>query len=716
MKAIDVSAGAGKRTVHLHDRVTVIKVAPARRADLRASLEKTLGQRSIITPAPRPAKAPAAETSAPPASAAPPAKDDALVEAEASVAAAESSVADARAALAAAERAYTAAQDALLDTSRSIDRAAGDAVSAAEARLEVAQAGAAAARRALVQARDASERDAKEQTERDEATRRKVAELQEEKGRLDVERSALVERLGSLGQEADPAPVEEALSGLRRLRQVKPRPSESAVRLADRWVAVRERLAMLPAPPAPPEWLVTPALAALHEAREALARAEADPGESADPAKIDAVERAHREVLEAEQRVMRKGSRTNRRKLEQTQEAERDALKALGVASYGEYLQRVAPDLEGGPSAEERIAQARAALADAEAVWEELHGGQASPDYTAAKEEEASIRNEALVMLADQTVEDADIESRLRAHVETVVDTEWAEQQLREAMRTQGAEVADDADLEPAAEAWLAALPEQRRSRQEVDAQLGSLDGRLRAVDEALAEHKTNAFFGTDDSAAVENRPPEERGAGISPDDPFRELTIALEDAESAEREASDALAEARRRLEESERTASAASDQERATDEARGAVDQAKARLAEAEAALDAARRASQEAATAATAASTAAEAAREPDVPAATSADASDGDGAGGGDGAEGAGGSGLAGDAWLLARLIAARAASSNRPVAIDASAVPAARSLRMLEKASERGQVIIIGDDGAVGEWAKGLGGRAVIRSI
>lgn len=686
MKAIDVSAGSGKRTVHLHDAVTVIKVAPARRDDLRASLEKTLGAASIVRAERRVSTTGGSEPST---------GDASLIEAEAAVAKAEASVADARAALEAAERAYTAAQDALLDTSREIDRDAGDAVSAAEARLEVAQAGAAAARRALVQAREARERDEKEQSQKDEATRREMAALQEEKATLENERSALVAQVGALGPAPEPAPIEEALNGLRRLRQVKPRPSERAVQLADAWVAVRERLAMLPAPPAPPEWLVTPALAALHEAREALARAEADPSEAADPAKIDAVERAHREVLEAEQRVMRKGSRTNRRKLEQAQDAERDALTALGVSSYGEYLQRVAPDLEGGASAEERIAQARAALADAEAVWEELHGGQASPEYTAAKEEEASVRNEALAMLADQTLDDADIETRLRAHVETVVDTEWAERQLHDALRAQGAPLDDDTELEPAAEAWLASLPSKREERDALDRRLGELDARLRDVDDALAKHKTDAFFGGDDAASVDARPPEEHSAGMSPDDPFRELGVALDEAEAAEREASEALAEARRRLDESERAAAAATERERGADTARDAVDAAKSRLEEAEAALDAARRASQDAATSA----------EEARVAAVAAADA-----------AEGEVDSGLAADAWLLARLVAAHTAASSKPVVVEAAAVPAPRGLRLLERVSERGQVIVVGDDGAVGEWAKALGDRAAIRSI
>lgn len=688
MTHVDVDTGRGKQRIELHAGITVIDVDADRRGAVVASLSKLFGAGAVVegaAPAPVPRPVAPCEGNA------------TLVDAEAAVAQTEVAVADARSALEAAERAYVAAQDALLGTQRAIDRDAHDGVTAAEARLEVAQAAAAAARRALVQAREAREREASDRAAADEAAQRQLEELQREKTALEAERAELVAELGALGARPDAAAVEEALRALRRLREVKPRPSPRAVALADRWAAVRDRLATLPMPPAPPEWLVAPALAALNEAREALARAEQSPGEHVDPAKAEAVERAHREVLEAEQRVMRKASRANRRRLEQTQEVERGALAAVGVSSYGDYLQRIAPDLGDGASAEERVAQARAALSDAEAVWEELHGGQASPEYTAAKQEEAEIRSEALALLADQTVEDADLEARLRADVETVVDTEWAEQQLRDALQAQGAEIGDD--LEASATAWLATVPERRRAHEELDQKIGAVESRLRDVDDALATRRSNAFFGNDTAATVDQRPPEERAGGLSPDDPFGELAAALEEAEGAEREASDALVAARARFEASEQARAAAAENERDTDAARAAVDAAKRRLEEAERALAAARAASREAAESA--------AKVKPE------------EGAHRGGAGEPAGRAGLGADAWLLARVIAARASRDDAPVAavaVGAEAVGAPRSLRVLERAARRGPVVVLGGGDAVKAWAKGLGERAAIRGI
>ncbi|HVM10413.1 MAG TPA: hypothetical protein VM345_18280 [Acidimicrobiales bacterium] len=686
MKSIPLSGKGPKRSIELHDGVTVVTVTGSRRDDVVEQLARAVGAVAVV----RAKEVPVAPASSPAPGAGQGASADVgSAEAEAAVAQAEAAVADARAALEHAEAAYASAQSTLLDTNRSIDNEATDAVNAAEARLEVAQAGAAAARRALVQAREAHEQEERERQARDSAERDEAARLQDEKSGLEKDRASLLATISELGAPPEASGVEEALVGLRRLRQVKPKPSERAVALADRWVAVHERLASLPAPPAPPEWLVTPALAALHEAREALARAEATPGEAVDGEKVDAVERAHREVLEAEQRVMRKGSRTNKRRLEQTQEAERAALAALGVVSYGEYLQRIAPDLEGGVSAEERIASARAALADAEAVWEELHGGEASPEYTEAKEEQAQIRNEAFAVLGDAGVEDEQIEERLRAHVETVVDTEWAEQQLLEALRTQGVEV--DGDPEAAAERWLAEVPARKAQHAELDESLRNIDARLAEIDGVLAERKADAFFGNDTASDIENRPAEERGAGISPADPFAELTAALEEAETAEREAKEALVAARHRLELSTTASRDAAAKEQESDAARVAVDAAKAKLADAEKSLDAARAASTDAAAAVKEAAAAAA-------------------------GGTSSGTAGVASEAWLLARLAAARAAKADAPFVVDARAIPAKRGLRLLERVALSSQVVIVGDEGDVKTWANGLGARAAVRSI
>ena len=714
MKSIEVSANGGKHTIGLHAAVTVLRVGGSQRDAIANALAERLGASLVVRLGDLPtppadvvdeASPDGAESGASAGSGEPD-----IVDAEAAVAIAEAAVGDARAALEIAQRAYTAAQDSLLATNRSLDRDAADAVAAAEARLEVAQAGAAAARRALVQAQDTHAQDVAIEHARTQARRERIKQLHAEKAELDEKRTTLVTRLGELTPAPDPASVEAAVAGLHRLQQVKPRPSERAIALADSWAELKATLATLPAPPAPPEWLVTPALAALHEAREALARAEGQATASADPALLATVERAHREVLESEQRVMRRGNRANRRRLESAQEAEAQALTALGVSSYGDYLQRFAPDVDSGSTSEQRIAEARAALADAEAVWEELHGGEASPEYTAAKEREAELRVEAHAVLGEE-VDDAELEARLRVHVETVVDTEWAERQLADALEAQGVTLADGDDLEQRAAAWLEEVPGRVEEAARVEAELGAIDARLHEVDAELNEYKTEAFFGQDD--VPRDGPAEESGAGVSPPDPFASLAAALADAEAAEAEADAALKQARGRVEAHQAALDRVGEEERNVEQSRAAVDVAASRLAEAEQALGLARSASSDAAAAAEVAREAeARAAAERAAEAAARADERREQRR-----AEYA--NSLASQVWLLARISSARATASKAseaPLVIDARTVLSDRGLRLLERATSEGQVLVLGDEDAVHSWAAGLGDRAAIRTM
>jgi hypothetical protein len=677
-------AGVGEGdglVIDLHDTVTIVRVDNASRDRVVAGFVSELGVSAVVRVDDAPAPpAPVDRSRVGP--------DGALAEAEAAVASAEAAVSDARAALDTAERAYTAAQDTLLEANRAVDKDARDTLNAAESRLEVAQAGAAAARRVLVQAREAREQELAADRDRNAQERAEVAKLREEGDALEAKRAELLERLGATPVSPDPATVQEALVGLRRLLQVKPRRSARGEELANRWVEVAARLAELPSPPAPPEWLVTPAMAALHEARAALAAAEAASSQPVDVVKVDAVERAHREVLEAEQRVMRKGSRGNRKRLAQAHEAEQAALLALGVSSYGEFLQQSAPGGDPGQSNEQRVEMARAALADAEAVWEELHGGQASPEYTAAKSEQAELRTEALALLAADVADD-DLEERLRSHQETVVDTEWALQQLRGALEAQGVAAGDD--VEEAAEEWLRQVPEMVAARKELDDELGAVDARLGEIEAALSEFASHAFFGGDDRATDAD----EVSEGDA--DRFADLAAALKEAEAVESEAVEALAEARRRSTASDEHEQMASARETDAGTAKVAVETARQRFDEASAALEAARAASAEAA---------ADAARAAEAAAAsTSANALTA--------------APIASEAWLLARLVAARAQGDEGvPVVVDARVVAAVatRALQLLERVAGRGQVVVLGDEGGVVDWAQKLGDRAAIRTI
>ena len=631
-----------------------------------------------------------------------------LAELEAAVASADSAVHRLRAELADAERAATSASDELTSAGRHRDRDA-PSVAAAEAALEAARAAAASARQqlevaALAQAQGADDRgDAATSAE----AKERVQQLQQELSTLESERSALVGRMVEAGDPGDPAPVEQALAGLRRLRSVKPRPSPKAVELADRWAAALEHLAALPQPPQPPEWLVTPALAALHEARAALADATSGiRPESVDPEKVEALDRAHREVLEAEQRAMKKGSRLNRRRLDAAHEAEQTALAALGVKSYGEYLQRIAPVLEGGGSSEERAASARAALADAEAVWEELHGGQASPEWTAAKEQQAEIRTEALALLG-RDVEDHELEDELRNQLETVVDTEWAEQALMAALRQAGATVAPGDDVEGAAEAWLASAPALLEARGSLESELSELDVRLAAVEEQLAQHQADAFFGDEPSQGDAGADDGALGGG---DD---ELRAALSEAEAAEADAERALAAAREREAAAEREQARRRELEVAADARRADVDRIQKALREAEATVAQTRARVTDAASAnSKKAAKASKAKGQKPAGAATPAAAP---------AVDLSSVVGMEAEAYLLARVAALRGAPGGPlPLVVDGDAVSGLsdgakrRVLRLLGRLAGSMQVVVLADDESIATWAEGLGDQAAVR--
>jgi chromosome segregation protein len=671
----------GGKKVDVSNGVTVVKLTSGSRDDVASRLAKTL---PVVRAGdvPRPARPHAQQQQAQPQQTPEPPTDAASAEAE--VAAAEAALADAKVALDHAEVAYRAAQDALLDARRTVDRDAIDALRHAEARLEVAQAGAAAARRALVQAREAANKtDADAKARRSEAERQ-AAEWRAQLDELQARRRDVDERLRAAGPAPEAAPVEEALAGLRRLRSVKPKPSAQAAELADRWVAARARLAALPGPPSPPEWLVAPALAALTEAREALAEADASVAPpTVDPARIEAVEAAHREVLEAEQRAMRKGNRQNKRRLDAAQEDERAALVAVGVNTYGEFLQRVVPD-DGLGSGDERVKQARAALADAEAVWEELHGGQASTEYTAAREDAHAVRAEALALLG-QEVADDQLEAALRAHVEAVVDTGWAEQALADALAASGAPAGDD--LEAAAEAWLASLPQRREERAVIEAEGDALDTRAAELERLLAD-----------------APPDQAGGGDGDGSPtvadaFAELQAALDEADEAEREAEAAVAEAQRRVEARDQAEARAAGFETAMETARVALDEARDRFESCERALDAARTAHSEAADAIEAAAKVATAAADKTATSTATATADTTPS--------------VEADVWLLARLASTAGAAA---FVVDARALIGRRSLLLLEKAAAARPVVVLGDEGEVTVWAAALGDLATVRTV
>ncbi|MDQ3107675.1 MAG: hypothetical protein M3Q68_07720 [Actinomycetota bacterium] len=628
------------------------------------------------------------------------------------VAAAEAKVRQLAALLADAERAANAANEELAGASHHLDQTASGAL-AVGARLESARVAAENARKKLIAVENVIHADAAAAAARSAQAQGTNARLRAERAALGAQRAEVVARMVELGDPAREAAVADALAGLRRLKSVKPRPSARAVELADRWNEVGERLAGLPQPPQPPGWLVIPAAAALQQARETLATASADIKPAAvDEAKVESLARAHRDVLEAEQRVMQKGSRINRRRLDSSHETEQRALGALGLTSYSQYLQQIASTLDDDASGADRLTLARAALADAEAVWNELHGGEASPEWTAAKEHEAIVRTEALALL-ERKVDDVDLESALRSHREAVVDTEWAERDLLLALASATApEMANGDGLEMAVESWLADGPSRRDARTALEAELSHLDSRLADVEQSLSANESSDLS-DQDSPAIDGSTERPLAPGDGDDvevggrrlraRPTRLLQAlqgAAEEADQTEREAKAAQSRQVNLLASTESLKSELFTLHGRADERRGEVDRLRIALAEASTALD--------------------------DVAltvGASNVPGSDPPVSRGDCSADLSAVVGMEAEAYLLARVAALRgAAGGPLPLVLDGHVLSgltegaARRVFRLLGRLAGSMQLVVFGDEEQIATWAEGLGDQAAVRSV
>ncbi|MDQ1395743.1 MAG: hypothetical protein QOG64_1002, partial [Acidimicrobiaceae bacterium] len=189
----------------------------------------------------------------------------------------------------------------------------------------------------------------------------------------DVAAAGLAERraaaAGRLADSVVAVPVEVALVAFHFVRSWRAEPLREALELADRL----ERLAAEGAAPkrtAVPEWLRKQNLEQLEE--------------------------AHSGVDEAEDRAGRRfGGGMARRRLEAARAVEQDLLAELGLRSYADYMMMRAGGAGSDPDAERRLATAKAALADAEAVWQEIEG-QSEPDWPGRHAEEEALRTQAI--------------------------------------------------------------------------------------------------------------------------------------------------------------------------------------------------------------------------------------------------------------------------------------------------------------------------------
>ena len=387
---------------------------------------------------------------------------------------------DARLALFQAREARTGAELALAVGRIALDPDSRPAMVAAESALETVRRerdGAAERLRTTQAALDAARAEA---AERQADTRAHA----DRRSALEGRRQELLAALGATPT-TDPTPVAEALAELRRVEALPPRPVDEALAVADAWKALQERRATVPPPRAAPASLVQAALETLEAARVEHTRAH-------EMARLDDltaeeardIEAAHAAVVETGEKVedSRRPRPLVRRRLEAAKAAEQELLERLGLSSYHAYLLRAAPGLSM-PIRQERAERADAALADAEAVWEELHAPAADDQRAQELAAETNrLRAAAFDLLGDDPA--VDVEGALRT-LRRPVDAEPARRELLAALDAVGAFPDAGADPAASASAWLAYADEDHARRAALQAELGGLQSDL---DELTAE------------------------------------------------------------------------------------------------------------------------------------------------------------------------------------------------------------------------------------
>ena len=237
----------------------------------------------------------------------------------------------------------------------------------------------------------------------------------------------------------DPTSVAEALAELRRVEALPPGPVDEALALADAWTALAGEAG---------EGATAPCRADVARARPRSRRSRrrrlehTRPHEIARladlrPRTLGAIEAAHAAVVDAAEKSRTPRPRPLvRRRLEAARAAEQQLLDQLGLSSYHADPLRVAPGLSV-PIKQERLERANAALADAEAVWEELHAPAA--DDRQAQElaaETNRVRTAAVDLIGDDP--GADVDGALRA-LRRPADAEPARLELLAALEAVGA-------------------------------------------------------------------------------------------------------------------------------------------------------------------------------------------------------------------------------------------------------------------------------------
>ena len=262
-----------------------------------------------------------------------------------------------------------------------------------------------------------------------------------------------------------------------------------------------------------PQWLLNSARQTLEEARLAAVQAEeAAKPFSISPADAADLERAQRDVVAAEAKASRVLSGPlARHRLDAANAVLQGVLDRIGVPSYSAYLLRVVK-LDERNDKVDALEWARRALADAEAVWEELRRSDAgAPDVRTERE----LRWRAEVVTLLSVGEDDDLESLAQRLALVAHQGGSARAALAETLGRLLIPLEPGDDPEAAATHWLEAA-RQEAAAPDVDQQLSDVGARLEAIaatqsrltaQRAAVEAQLDELVSIEPAPAGEDRP-----------------------------------------------------------------------------------------------------------------------------------------------------------------------------------------------------------------
>ena len=443
-----------------------------------------------------------------------------------------------------ARRRHRDAREALEVLREAAERARAELAQASERHREV-RAALEATRRAGVGGSSASMSSA-------EASLRR-AELDEELERLDAELDRIARGLEELSA-IDTRPIQVLLDAIRNPAPVELVPSEQAAELADRFVALQAEVAELEEAMEAEGRGPATAMARLEEARAEVAAAEkamAKPELS--PEDVAELEAAHEVVLELEAKASGRFGKRYVKRLEEALAHERAILDRVGFPTWAAYVMG-ADMLSIDPMAEVRLEKARLALQEAEAHWALITAAiEADPHHKRLLDELEELYLEAVDLLGGEEPED--LEAALRdlkvprreVSVEELVDAlvyqlELVGLQLPEEAGPDLVMVAADAFLEEAA-GINDRIAELRAEQEQLEARRASVATERDALGEAGSDlDLTEPVIDlTDGGIGVS-------GAGEAATGDEASLVAELARAEEDERDAAETL-EAREAL-----------------------------------------------------------------------------------------------------------------------------------------------------------------------